>query len=193
MFGDYVVVWGGHKLYFLDPRPSDYEPVRVANALANEARFAGNYGPGYSVCQHSVLVSMCVEVLGGNNRQQLAGLVHDAFEIVTGDVPSPLKRHFNGFKKLEAINNAAIEARYNVYLDDPIVHEADKLVLAAEVRMLVPEGEQHLFAVDPKYRVKDHPGWLNVLPWSRQEAVANFLDKHDYLQAELADERPGEN
>lgn len=186
------MVFGGHKLYFLEPVPEDYEPFRVANALANEARFAGNYGDGYSVCQHSVLVSMTIEALGGTPRQGLAGLVHDASEMVTGDLPSPLKAHLTGFPYLEALQNTAIEARYGVDLDDALVKTADKVVLAAEVRMLVPGPEQGLFNVDTEFMRANQPSWQSVLPWPRNEVVGGFMDRLESILAEIGESTPDE-
>lgn len=183
----YVVVDGGRRIYFLRPTPQDYDPLVVARVLAREPRFAGNfaYYGTYSVGQHSVLVSLCVEALGGNARQQLGGLVHDASEIVTGDLPSPVKREANGFQYIEALQNTAIEARYNVYLDDDLIRTADKIVLAGEVRMLVPKDQQEQFDVDPNWNRDHQPNWLNCLPWSTNEAIANFMDRYELLSDEL--------
>lgn len=189
----YVVVWGGHKLYFLEPKPTDYDPIRVANALAREVRFAGNYGGTYCVAQHSVLVSQAVEQAGGNARQALAGLVHDAAEIVTGDLPSPLKKYMSGYAYLEALQNTAIEARYGVDLDDELVKRCDRMVLSAEVRMLVPVPDQHLFAVDTEYFRDEQPGWLQILPWTHSEVIAHFMDRYDQLWEELSGVGRGEN
>ncbi len=179
------VVLNGRRVYFLRPQPADFEPLAVAKALSQERRFAGNYGD-YTVGQHSVLVSLGVEALGGSPRQALAGLVHDASEIVTGDLPSPLKVEAKGFVYIEALLNTAIEARYQVYLDDPLVKEADEMVLAAEVRMLVPAPEQHLFNVNPEFMRDMQPGWQQVLPWTTNEVVSIFMDRLEYLQDELA-------
>jgi 5'-deoxynucleotidase YfbR-like HD superfamily hydrolase len=187
----YLVVHGGHKVYFLEPKPSDYDPLRVAKALANENRFAGSYGP-YSVTQHQVLVSLAVEALGGTPRQQLAGLVHDAAEMVTGDIPSPLKKYFMGYNYIEALQNTAIEARYKVYLDDPIVRDADKLLFAAEVRMLVPKAQQSAFDIDPKYRLEVQPGWANVMPWDYHESVSGWMDRFDALTESIVPSDPDE-
>lgn len=184
----FVVLNGGHKVHFLKPKPADFEPLRVAKALAQEHRYAGNYGP-YSVGQHSVLVSLGVESLGGSPRQALAGLVHDASEVVTGDLPNPLKSEIAGFRYIEALLNTAVEARYGVDLDDKIVAEADKMVLAAEVRMLVPQSDQHLFNVDPLFMYEMQPGWVQILPWTYNEVVGNFMDRHDLLLSELTGEK----
>lgn len=181
------VVCQGHRVYFLKPKPEDFEPLRVARALANENRYAGNYGP-YSVGQHSVLVSLGVELLGGTPRQSLAGLVHDAGEMVTGDIPSPLKAEAAGLGYIDALLNLAIEARYGVDLDDKIVAQADKMVLAAEVRMLVPQSEQQLFNVNTQFMREFQPGWAQVLPWTYAEVVGNFMDRYELLLEELTGE-----
>lgn len=189
---DYVVISGGHRVYFMAPKPSDFEPLRVARALAQERRFAGNYGD-YTVGQHSVLVSQAIEQAGGNPRQALAGLVHDASEVVTGDLPSPVKAQAAGFQYIEALLNTAIEARYGVYLDDELVKRCDKLVLAAEVRMLVPGAEQKLFNVDVNFCRDEQPGWLQVMPWTHNEVIAHFMDRMEQLLVELGEPSVGEN
>lgn len=79
----------------LDPYDIDPMNVRaldVASALSNICRFAGNVRRFYSVAEHCVLVATILRARSAPPRVQLAGLLHDAFEYVTGDITSPTKR-----------------------------------------------------------------------------------------------------
>lgn len=79
----------------LDPYDIDPMNVRaldVASALSNICRFAGNVRRFYSVAEHCVLVATILRARNAPPRVQLAGLLHDAFEYVTGDITSPTKR-----------------------------------------------------------------------------------------------------
>src|SRR5688572_24187363 len=80
----------GRLISLLDPDPDAFQPEDVARGLSHENRYAGNYGP-YSVAQHSVLVARVVEAKGGYPPQILAAIHHDDAEVVTGDIPTPIK------------------------------------------------------------------------------------------------------
>ena len=151
--GDLTMSKGEHWIqlhsgapFWLDGPPSAVDIRDVAAGLAKINRFAGATIAPYSVAQHSVHVSKLVDRLGGSKRDQLIGLLHDAHEIVLGDLPSPVKWALNeeaGKKIVSAFENRIQErilkglgikapgARYD------LVNQADLIALATEKRDLL--------------------------------------------------------
>lgn len=69
------------------PDPAMIKIEHIALALSRINCYSGHTSPGpYSVAEHSIRVS---ELLP--KEQQLKGLLHDAHEYVTSDIPRPLK------------------------------------------------------------------------------------------------------
>lgn len=149
----------------IDPwnvKPEDIYIEDMARGLANLNRFNGQFG-GYSVAQHSVLVSrICPPHL------QLAGLLHDGPEYITGDLVHHVK-HGPGFlgmlwNQLDAPIQAAIEVRFGLEpneLYDPAVKDADYRIFNMEWECLV-QG-------------KIGPGASIFRPWPALKAEGEFL------------------
>lgn len=174
----------GRLMSLLHPDPELFQPEDVARGLAHENRYAGNYGP-YSVAQHSVLVARVVEAKGGFPPQVLAAIHHDDAEVITGDIPTPIKRvlrlETDAFDRFVARLDRAIEQRYQVNLSDPLVQWADKVVFNWEVRRLVPEDARWIYGLDQQ-RVDDGEIILPYtwfVPWSPNEAFARYMDVHE--------------
>jgi uncharacterized protein len=129
----------------------------VAGGLSKICRFAGCCDEFYSVAQHSVLVAQQADRLarcaGMSGAERIgisqAALLHDAHEIITGDIPSPFLRlaayHGFGLKGLVKEQQERLERALGFqsmpWMAD-IVKEADMLVLAAERRDLVAGGPE---------------------------------------------------
>jgi hypothetical protein len=60
----------------------------MAYALSRQPRWAGHTEGWWSLADHSVFVA---QMAGDDARLALAGLLHDAHEALTGDVPTPFK------------------------------------------------------------------------------------------------------
>ena len=83
----------GGKLDFLEPDPLQITIHSVAVSLSRENRFGNQTKDGctYSVASHSIWVSDYLKAEGESTEMQLHGLLHDAHEAYTGDIPAPLK------------------------------------------------------------------------------------------------------
>lgn len=106
----------------------------VAHALANLCRFTGHTRHFYSVAQHSVLASYLVP-----EEDAKAALLHDAPEILIGDLSRPLQRLLPDYCALKA----TIEAKFFQHFGLPAklpdsVKRADMIMLATEKRDLMP-------------------------------------------------------
>lgn len=178
----YMGIRGGGMVFLDEIRPSDFEPEVIARSLAYENRYAGNYG-NYSVAQHAVLVAKVIEkALDGSPQEVLAGLHHDDAEAITGDMPAPVKRYLRAytdvFDDLCDRIDRAIELRYHIDLEDPVVKRADDLVFHWEVMRLVPQADRHKYEpLPPAGKVLLPYEWF--VPWSPEKAFAIYMDVHE--------------
>lgn len=78
----------GKPFDLLEPDPSVFDIETIAFQLSKEQRFSNTIPDLYSVAQHSINVSFCLET----PRLRCLGLLHDAAECVLRDIPSPVKR-----------------------------------------------------------------------------------------------------
>lgn len=197
--GVYQMVAGRHKVYLTDPQPDDFQPLRTALGLASEARYAGAYGD-YRVAQHAVLVARTVFRMGvvqdgiprpaALTRDVFAALHHEDAESVTGDLPQPVKSLCPGFKKLEARLDACVMERYDINIKLPAIKEADRVVLCAELRVLsglTPEEQLAFYGEygDPNYRRDVQPRYNELVLWSRDQALKEWMAMHEKLEARL--------
>jgi uncharacterized protein len=147
--GDWMATRFGVKFYPLDPKSSEILPEDIAHALSNICRFGGHTKKFYSVAQHCVLVAQWITMNGGSREESAGGLLHDASEAYLGDVISPLKSFFPAYKVVEERAQEAIFKRFNLPVKMPaIVKKADQVILACEVRDLIPMGAD--FSLDEK-------------------------------------------
>lgn len=171
---------GGRQVYLANPRAENFDPEDTAASLAHEPRYAGNYGP-YSVGQHAVLVARVVEKAGGFPPQILAGLHHDDSEMVTGDLPGPVKLALRSvtpaFDDLEEALDIAIEQRYQIDLDDPLVKWADAVVYHWEVQYVVPADARHMHSTNGGGGLVLPATWF--MPWAPAETVSRYIETHN--------------
>lgn len=117
----------------------------ICHSLAHINRFTGHSLVGYSVAQHSLMVSdLCPE------EYRLWGLLHDASEAYLGDVSTPLKSLLPEYAEIEGKVQRIIAGRFN--LPWPIPKEvkvADREALMVEKRELFSVRREWLGEVQP--------------------------------------------
>lgn len=152
---------------FVDPWNAQVEDIEIediARGLAHINRYNGQFGT-YSVAQHSILVARLV-----TPRKQLAALLHDAPEYLTGDLPHHIK-HGRGFlgmmwRDLDHPIQATIERRYGLAagdLYDLEIKHADTVVF---------EQEWNTFVVN---RGIETPVTSEIQVWDPETAEREFL------------------
>ncbi len=82
----WIETYTGLKFDLLEPRAEMVCVEDIAHALARQCRFLGHVKQFCSVAEHSVNVSWACD-----ERDALAGLLHDASEAYIGDLVRPLK------------------------------------------------------------------------------------------------------
>jgi len=152
----------------------------IAHALSNICRFAGHPRKFYSVAQHSCLVHDYVAEHGGGQREQYSGLLHDAAEAYTGDIPRPWKQlpAFAGIVAIEQELQARIFVKF-LCRCAPIVKEADHAVLAAEARdFMSSAGDGWKEIIEPPWPK------AKIVPLEPKEAKREFLKRFKALYNE---------
>ena len=131
----WILTRSGRHFDFADPQPDQIDILDIAQALANEYRYAGHVRRFYSVAQHSVLVSRIVPA-----ATALEALLHDAAEAYCKDIPRPLKALLPDYRAIEARVDVAIRARFGLPAEESAeVKRADLVLLATERRDLMPD------------------------------------------------------
>jgi 5'-deoxynucleotidase YfbR-like HD superfamily hydrolase len=172
----HLETWSGYFYEFLDPKQEQIHIVDIAYALSNKARFSG-HTQFYSVAEHSVAVAKRLP-----KRLQLAGLLHDAAEAYLGDIPSPLKHFLPDFKRIEAINELAINKKFKLdkltQADWAEVKQADLQALFNEARVLITsQGRDWSMFKGKEWKTDDiYP--MCLYP---EEALRHFMFMFDQL------------
>lgn len=162
----------------------DIELIDIAHALSRKCRFGGHVRcEHYSVAQHSVHVSELVPP-----QLALKALLHDASEAYLPDYPAPMKKaallrtvsgEIRTFNEVEDEVLTAIFSRFGLESGIPdIIHIADKIMLATEVRDLLPThpiwSEQ----------IKNPPANMYIEPLLPEKANRAFLQRFRELATE---------
>lgn len=202
----YIWVHGGTRLHIF-PRKADFplwDESTIAHALGQLNRWTGHCTDGFSVAQHSVIVSYLV-----TPHLALEGLFHDAPEFVLGDISTPVKLligpdALGKYRELTRAWEACFEMRFRLAsLANADVHAeikaADRLCQYHEARELVGVSASACreFAVetpgfsgwgsDPELRLDRLPtNMQNMLtPLSSENAAAAFLHRYNELKRTL--------
>lgn len=147
-----------------NPQVDQIDIEDIAWGLSRISRFCGHTITPipYNVAQHSILVADRVlsqiddfgqefcEANGLNTATVLKALLHDASEVYTGDVPSPIKKIpalYTVFKKLEFDLMETIYAKFNLPADGgferSVIKEADKWAQKVEAHAFMPSRGVH--------------------------------------------------
>ena len=132
------------RIYPLEPRPADVYIDDLIWSLSQICRFNGHTDGIYSVGQHSCHVHDLVKAWGAGEVVRAQALLHDGSEYEIGDLARPIK-HAQGdpeleelgrvFRKVEARIQSAIYERFKLPTEeDPLVKEADRILLVTEQR-----------------------------------------------------------
>jgi uncharacterized protein len=86
----------GIKFYPLEAEVDNFNIEDIAHALSNICRWGGHSHWHFSVAQHSWLMSKLVY-----KENAFEALMHDATEAYLGDIPTPIKKMFPEYLKME--------------------------------------------------------------------------------------------
>ena len=122
----------GRKIDVRDPRPDTIEISDIAWALSRMPRFSGHSIPyvPYSVAQHCIQVMK--ELAPHGERIQLHGLLHDAAEAYTNDLPSPIKHIPEIHAVISKLEDKLMLTIYEAIGIDPPTEEEEQIVKIAD-------------------------------------------------------------
>ena len=135
---------------FPDEAPSIHS---IAVQLSRECRYAGASLYWWPVALHSFIVADLLP-----DHLKIHGLLHDAAEVVTGDIPKPAKT-----PQAEVLEQSVLEAIYRSEGLDLPTKEQAKLVKEADLRTLHGEiwtvGTESLRAIYPHDEEVEESVW----------------------------------
>ena len=146
----------------------------LAHSLAHINRYSGHARRTYSVAEHSLLCQEYAKTTGASALAQLCVLMHDAHEMLIGDVTSPVKAMLGGdwYVFEGAIQRKVLESfsLWDASLDHAkLIKQCDLVALASERAELL---EWHPLRNKP-WPVLDTPG-AEVKPWENARLNANW-------------------
>lgn len=172
---------------YADPRPEMIERRALAWALSLEGRWANNVLFPLSVAQHSLLVASAIR----EPQFRIYGLLHDAAEAFTRDLPTPFKLWLASQGAdvigLEHRILKAVWTHFGLQLPTP---ECNQAVDVADARALATEYRDVVKGKGPEWVPPAEP-LPQPVKFRRQDQVeAEFLERlESYLATTLAWQR----
>lgn len=181
-----IRTYTGRRFDYLQSAVDDINIFDVAIHLAREPRWAGATKLTFTVGQHLVHTCDWIEEIGGTRVDQLLGLIHDATEFATKDLPKPLKNCLPGYKELEnRIWDRICLHFFNQKVKLPqIVKDVDGVMLNAENRDL-----RAYYHADENYVTGLDTYPHKLVPWPEEKIIIEFLSRFNilYTQSVLKD------
>lgn len=144
----FIITIAGRERYVGDIETAlpDNVPTleEVAHSLAQINRFCGHTFRPYSVAEHSLLVAqIALEQFDASPAVQLAALLHDAHECITGDASTPVKHRIGpAWDEFERHHAKALRRHYGLMstfaAHGHVIRGCDLIALATERRDLLP-------------------------------------------------------
>jgi hypothetical protein len=139
LHGPTILLASGKYFDFTDPREDAFEPSDLILGISREARYANQTTPIYMVAEHSVHVSIKVEIETGSWQLAWDALWHDSPEGILRDIVRPMKMLLDDYKALEKRVEPVIFRRLGVnYPLDPIVKHWDMQAQLCEKAQIEP-------------------------------------------------------
>jgi len=131
--GDCIETFTGKMVDVFNLKQEDIDIEDIAHALSQQTRFSGHLPQFYSVAQHCVLGLEFAQ-----DHDKLAWLLHDASEAYLMDMPTPIKKRFPEYKKLEKEIQRKIYTKFNVFhVNEAVIKEIDHFMFRWEYERLM--------------------------------------------------------
>ena len=170
--GDWFQTYTGLKFYPMDPKCEEINVIDISHSLGMLCRYNGHSLTFYSVAEHCVHVS---NMFNDNNELALYGLLHDAAEAYTSDIPRPLKPYINNVKDIEQTIEKEIFKKFGLGPTIPKeIHDVDNRILNDE-RKQVMKFTYESWNIDPI------PLGIEIFSWSPEVATKKYLDRFYFL------------
>ena len=185
--GNWFQTFTGKIFYTLDPREEEIDIRDIAHPLSLSCRFQGHCYYFYSIGEHCIRTKMIAMALlmkkGADtleiNPAEVAfwSLFHDAAESYIGNMNAPLKADMKQYKEIEEGLLTVIGKKYGFHYPmskqvAEIVHKADKIMLATELRDILAKAPQ------PWDNDEQPSEDMVIVPYSSQEVERIFLGEY---------------
>lgn len=174
----------GELIDLANPDPASIKINDIAWGLSRIPRFCGHTitEVPYSVAQHSIAVANQIPVT--DRRIQMLALLHDAAEVYTGDIPSPIKRIPELRPILKKIEHELMMAIYTALNIAPPTEEEERIVKYADSFMqrveawhFMPSRGKHWEGL-PEVSILDLQEFK--MPMTSAESYREFLKTFEY-------------
>lgn len=136
---DYIVTRSGKRIHFDSDTPAHQFCIDdIFDTLCNIPRWAGHSHMGFSVGQHSALVTALALRDNQSPLTMLQCLMHDASEAYMGDIATPLKSLLPGYKAIEMKISNDIHRAFNIPFSHTSYKKYDQQALYLEAQYLFP-------------------------------------------------------
>jgi hypothetical protein len=194
--GNWIQTYTGKQFYFDNFDPDDIDIKDIAHSLSLLSRFNGHCLKFYSVAEHCVRVSEYMEEAyyqkwdipekDHERCELLWGLLHDAAEAYTSDIPRPLKHQdmmYDFRKKEKEIENIIYE-KYIGFRTENIdrMRLFDRAAIA-DATLLVTEQRDLMHKNAPDWEIGIEPlEDVHIIPYGPEDAERMFLDRFHQLR-----------
>lgn len=187
--GNWKELTGGHRYRFGVDNHLSTTIGEIAKALSQINRYTGHTLQPYSVAQHCVVVSRYLDF---EPNWAMHGLLHDAPEIIIGDLSSPLKWHL-GQEWLVPIREEEQRAMVSLTraIGLPAFAEMDeftkRIVKRADLTAMMTEKRDLLDRRCVWSDYADWPAahWMTIVPETAMVAAKNFVKRFRELKRRL--------
>lgn len=177
-----IQTFTNRMFYPLSPRGDNVVLEDIAHALSMKCRYTGHTRKFYSVAQHAVLVSRLIYKMRDDPFLAFQGLHHDDTEFALPDVASPIKDDIVGFRDIEnRLHDVIADAIGLPHEFHPIVKRADRILLIAEQKALMPPKP----STEDKYRTCPLAQTIKIRPVNDRKAKRLFLKEHYFLMRKM--------
>lgn len=153
------------------PQASQISIEDIAQGLSMQARFCGQLEQFYSVAEHSVMVSRILRTDLGHPELALHGLLHDAHEAYTSDIPSPVKA-------LLGRSIVTVEEK----IDAAIFKAFSLAPLSPEQKQSIKQADYLAFLLEDKFLRGGYVIHDIELPQMKVRALGPTTGKRQFLQ-----------
>lgn len=170
---NYIILFNGKKLDLDKPDPDVFTPEVIAHSLSRLPRFCGHTKTPWSVAAHTLLVGLGVDL----DESVPYALLHDAAEIVTGDIPRPVKKKIDS-SELARLEFSVMGAVYEHYGLDFPSRKVDEDVFRSDQRACQQEIDTVLNGSYTDQYVSHRT------KWSRLQEMAELFLSHALYRLE---------
>ena len=180
----------GKLVDLMNPDPSQICIDDIAWALSRMPRFTGHTITQipYSVAQHSTFVASIVKSrlkvdfpdAYVNKELVLKALLHDASEIYTSDIPSPVKKLPGFYPILRELEDRIYDAMFTAFEIAPMTDEEKKIIKEAD--LYSQKLESHAFMVSRGLNWENLPEVSIMELQNFEEPVTNLIAYERFLK-----------